>query len=997
VAVFSDSKIIHPLSERLANASLASLPAYLDAGGFARDSVDPLHAVVLIRESGLRLREASAGPAFLPWWSFMREGEEGEILVDARLRDPRSLAEDTLLANDPFGLLEALYLAHLVGGARRVLILLDPLLADHRPRLLDAFDELKRQGLPAGGALEPEVLISATPPPEQEGKPRLAHNLESWYQIKRILTQPGLQPVPGGQLGTRLLTMGGAVARPGLVELSLGGRLIDALELGGGLIEGAGPKALALDSGAGGFLPLNLAGTPLAPEEMMSSGVNPGLGTIWVVGRDWCLVDLTRRALIRLAQLGDHPNEASRSLTWHAVRLIIQLSLRKADAEHLVQLAAIGSQLEKMGSPAAWPLVSSLEYFHDEWEEHAQGLSCVAHDCLKPPVAPCHADCPAGIDIPSFLALIGQEKYSEAVAIIRQDNPLPYICGLVCPAPCEHVCLRAELDQPIAIRAMKAHAAQHALANGGYPRPEIAPPSGHRAAVIGAGPAGLSAAYFLALAGHQVTIFESQPVPGGTTFLGIPAYRLPREVILAEVEAITDLGVELKTGQALGRDFTLQELKDQGFGAIFLGIGAHQGYRLGLPGEADYPQVLDAVTFLRGVSLGEQGKPADEVVVVGGGNAAMDAARTCKRLGCKVTISYRRTREEMPAHPEEIDDTLAEGIEIAFLSVPQAIAGPKGRVEGLTCLRAELGPPDGSGRRSPRAVEGSEFTIPAGAIIAAISQKPELSCLGPWADDEKVCGRTVKADPISGQTGLGWLFAGGDAVSGPATVVEAVAAGKRAARGMDQYLATGSVDLAPDFPRPRAEVEPLQLTADQKASLHRPDIPKLEPAERAASFDLAELGLTDAMAHGEAARCLRCDLCIGCGLCQTACAEVGVGALSLTDTTAGRGVLLEFHSASQSCVGCGSCANACPTGAIQLIDQDEVRKTLLAGTVLKELPLLHCSRCGRPYAPEAFLDQVASRLDDRHASSRLEEAICPDCARQSGARKRWAGRFASFQ
>ncbi|MEW5911440.1 MAG: FAD-dependent oxidoreductase [Thermodesulfobacteriota bacterium] len=991
------SQSSQPLLERILHPELSSLDNYLAAGGFACDQLDPLKAVVALRDFGLRLRTHSAEPVFIRWWGFIEQGGEGELLVDGRLRDPQSLAESKLLSCDPFGLLEALYLAHLVSGARRAVVLLDPLLASLRPRLLDDMDLLKQRGLPAGQALELEVVVGNARPQPSEGRPQLVHFLESWYQIKRVLAAVEAVGGPGGPTPTRLITVGGAVQRPGLVEVPLSASLSRILELADGLKEPARVKALALDSGAGGFLPPELAGVPLAPEEMMSAGVNPGLGTLWAVGEDRCLVDLTRRALIRLAQMGDHPSEASRTLTWHAVRLIIQLSLRKGGPDHLVQLQAIARQLKKMASPAAWPLVSSLQYFPDEWRDHAQGLSCVAFDCLKPLVAPCHATCPAGIDIPSFLALIGQGRHREAVEVIRQDNPLPYICGLVCPAPCETICLRGQLDQPIQIRAMKAVAARHALAEGGYPLPAKAAPSGQRAAVIGAGPAGLTAAYFLALAGHQVTIFEEQPLAGGTTLLGIPAYRLPREVIAAEVQAILELGVELKTGLALGRDFTLQELKEQSYEAVFLGIGAHQGFSLGLPHEKDYPQVLDAITFLRGVALGSQGAPAQEVVVVGGGNAAMDAARTCRRLGSRVTIAYRRTREEMPAHEEEIEDALAEGIHISFLTVPKEIVGRKGQVEGLRCLRAELGPPDESGRRRPLPVKGSEFVLPAGAIIAAISQRPELSCLGPWADDEKVCGRTVLADPATGQTSLGWLFSGGDAVTGPATVVEAVAAGKRAAQAMDAYLKGQIVELALEYPRPRAFVEPLPVSAEDKTRLHRADIPKLPPAQRAQSFDQVELGLSDDMARDEARRCLRCDLCLGCGLCQSACAEVGVGALRLSETPADRGVLLDFHHAATTCTGCGSCANACPTGAIQLLDDQLTRKVALAGTVFKELPLIRCSRCGRPYLPEPYLNLVAGRLDQRHAPTRIQEAICPECARASGARKRWAGKFASLR
>ncbi|MBU2468901.1 MAG: FAD-dependent oxidoreductase [Proteobacteria bacterium] len=986
------------LLERLLDNSLSQLDRYLASGGFAPRRLELLEAVVRLRRAGLRRRSGAGQPVFLVWWEFARSLGQGELVADARLRDPEGLVESQLLTRDPFGLIEALHLAHMVSGARQALLLLDPALASLRPLLLDAMDDLARRDIPAGRDLELNIQVGPTPPaPAEAGRPRLSHYLETWYQIRRILLHPELNPAAGGQSTTRLITVGGKVARRGLVEVLLGQPLLQILDQAGGLKQEDAPKALALDSGVGGFLPADSGMLPLAPEEMMTAGVNPGFGTLYAVGAESCLVDLTRRALIRLAQLGEHPTENSRTLTWHAVRLTIQLSLRRGGPEVVEQLEGIGGQLERMGSPAAWPLISSLRYFRHEWEEHAAGQSCVAFDCLRPLVAPCHSGCPAGIDIPSFMALVGQGKHREAVAVIRRDNPLPYICGLVCPAPCERSCLRAEMDQPISIRAMKAVAARHALDEGGYPKPQVSPSTGKKAAVIGGGPAGLTTAFFLAIQGHEVALFEAQEVMGGTTFLGIPAYRLPREVIEAEAKAIAEVGVEIKTGQALGRDFTLEQLREQGFDAVFLGIGAHEGYRLGIAGEQDFPQVHDAITFLRGVSLGTQGPPAQRVVVVGGGNAAMDAARTCRRLGCEVSISYRRTRAEMPAHDEEIDDALAEGIEIAFLTIPMEVVGEGGQVTGLKCLRAELGPPDASGRRRPQPVPDSEFIMPAGAVIAAISQRPDLACLGPWAQDASICAKTVNADPATGQTALGWLFAGGDAVTGPATVVEAVAAGKRAALAMDAYLHGKPVDLALGFPQPRARVEPIMMSAGEKIRLRRPQIPMLDPAQRAQTFDQAELGLTDAMALNEAKRCLRCDSCMGCGLCQTACAEVGVNALVLADTKADRGVVLDFQRAADKCIGCGSCANACPSGAIKLIDEDGKRKTTLAGTVLKEMELVNCSRCGQPYAPAIYLHQVAGRLDQRHNPLRLEQCICPQCARQDSARKRGASSFANLR
>lgn len=363
-------------------------------------------------------------------------------------------------------------------------------------------------------------------------------------------------------------------------------------------------------------------------------------------------MDQARRALWRLVRQPAAGAGAARGLTLQALRLVIELHQRRAGASHLTRLKELAQELKALGAPAAWPLGSALKHFASHWQEHQEGLACAVVDPARPRLAPCHGACPAGIDIPSFLALIGQGRHAEAVAVIRQDNPLFYTCGLICPAPCEVSCLRGDLDQPISIRAMKAVAAAGALASDGYPRPELAPPSGLKAAVVGAGPAGLSAAYFLALKGHSVTVLEAQPV-------------------------------------------------------------------------------------------------------VGGGNAAMDATRTCRHLGCsQVPIAYRRTRQEMPTHHEEVEQALAEGVAIAFLTVPKEIVGQDGRMTrpGMPARRA------GSPRRLG--------ALPAGAVIAAIGQEPKVACLGPLAEDKSVCSRTILAHPATMQTQVPWLFAGGDAVTG---------------------------------------------------------------------------------------------------------------------------------------------------------------------------------------------------------------------------------------
>ena len=320
---------------------------------------------------------------------------------------------------------------------------------------------------------------------------------------------------------------------------------------------------------------------------------------------------------------------------------------------------------------------------------------------------------------------------------------------------------------------------------------------------MGSGPAGLSCAHYLALKGYQVTVFEAMPEAGGLFVAGIPEYRLPREVVRKEIELIGSLGVEIKTGVTVGRDVTLDELRSQGFEAFFLGIGAHLGYKLKIEGEDDFPQVYDVITFLKKVNLGDKRPPADRVVIIGGGNAAMDAARTCVRLGCQeVHVSYRRTRREMPAHPEEVEQSLEEGVKIHFLTVPIKVGGEPGQVQYLECLQAELGRPDASGRRRPISIPDSNFRLEVGAVITAIGQQPDL-CPFPTPPVNTSPWCTIITDRGNTRTNVADIFAGGDSVTGPATAVEAIAAGKQGALDIDYYL-TGAAGPAPTRQYPKA-------------------------------------------------------------------------------------------------------------------------------------------------------------------------------------------------
>src|SRR6266487_958994 len=482
--------------------------------------------------------------------------------------------------------------------------------------------------------------------------------------------------------------------------------------------------------------------------------------------------------------------------------------------------------------------------------------------------APCQAACPVGTNAGLYVSLIAEGRYDEALQVASEPNPFPCICGRVCTAPCEDVCRRGEFDAPIAIRDLK----RFAMDNGAPSKRKVTPPRHRRTervAIVGAGPTGLSAAYYLARRGYSVTIYDAMPVAGGMMAIGIPAYRLPRAELKRDIDAICELGVELRLNTAIGRDVTLDELQE-GYDGVLLAVGAQHSQRLNIKGESMLTGVIPATLFLKQFNLSSETRMSGNVAVVGGGSTAMDAARSALRAGASsVQILYRRTRAEMPAQVEEVRAALEEGIQILELVAPTSILGTEeGNVQGLRCQRMQLGEPDARGRRSPVPVPGSEFDIRVDKVLVAIGEAPDPSFLpeGTSVEVSAWGGLLINQETLA--TGAPGVFAAGDVTYGPKTVIHAAAHGRRAAQSIHAYLSKLALREVREMPEDAVEMVST-LPPDGTVSLDlRPTPREVMPlregeAVRERSTEFAQ-GFTEAQARRGASRCLRCDLSYRC-------------------------------------------------------------------------------------------------------------------------------------
>ncbi len=524
-------------------------------------------------------------------------------------------------------------------------------------------------------------------------------------------------------------------------------------------------------------------------------------------------------------------------------------------------------------------------------------------------ISPCQAACPAGIDIQGYVALISQGKFKEAFELIREKVPFPSVLSRLCPAPCEVECTRRRIDEPVSINALKRFVTDWARKNL---EPSCIAHTAHnfqsKVAIVGAGPAGLACAYDLTKMGYEAVVFESQSLPGGMLSSGISRYRLPMKIVQKEIEEIENAGIEIKLNTTIGKDLTLNELKSSGYKAIFLAIGAHKDRKLGIPGE-NLKGVVPGLSFLKNLIFGKEIKISKRVTVIGGGNTAVDAARSSIRLGSEeVYLVYRRTKEEMPAVPEKVEQAEEEGVKILYLTAPLEIIGNNGRVSELRCVPLVLGEKDSSGRRRPLSIQASCFSLKMDTVIVAIGQVPDLSFIRKPGDFRINENGTLAVHPDTYATGVEGIFAGGDTVTGPATVIEAIAAGKKAALSIDQYLKGESLEKGEREDEVAISFEKVLREKGFVEQKERKRLSFIPLKIRRSTFEEVKKVLTEKEAIEEAKRCLACGCGLGCGICEKACIR---SAIEIVED--------KYKVNNDTCDGCGLCVEICPKENIRMV------------------------------------------------------------------------------
>ena len=882
---------------------------YIAVGGYQalyKTLIDEKPETVIEQVKAAKLR-GRGGAGFLTGnkWEFLRKAvsEQKFIICNADEGDPGAYMNRNEIESDPHALLEGMIIGAYVMGASQGIIYVraEYPLAVHR--LNRALEQAREYGLLGNNILgrgfnfdielvegagafvcgEETALIASLegeagrprprPPfPAQKGlwgKPSNINNVETWYNIAPIITKGAAWFAETGSAkssGTKVFSLVGKVHNSGLVEMPMGTPIKTFIyDIGGGGADGRSIKAVQTGGPSGGCIPSEMFDTPVDYESLGQLGSIMGSGGMVVMDEDNCMVDVARYFVEFTNSESCGKCIPCRVGLNKCLRILNRITEGAGGMEHLERLDELSRYIRDcslcgLGQTAPNPMLTTMRHFRQEFEDHIVAHRCAAGICTELALAPCENSCPLHMNIPRFLQLYKEGQIEEAFESIIMDNPLPCSTGRVCQHPCAHRCRRQTVDEPVNMREVHRFIGDYVLMGDHFEEAVTRvlarklEGTGRKVAIVGAGPAGLTAAFYLALCGHDVTVFDALAQAGGMLRYALPEYRLPKPVVSREVELIERLGVNFVLNTRVGTDISLSDLDEQ-FDAVYLATGTWKESTVNLPG-CELQGVLPALPFLEAVARGDAPELGRKVVVIGGGNAAIDSARTALRLGASVTVVYRRERKDMPAIEEETAAAEEEGAKIVFLSAPHRIVGDaKGNVRALEVVKTRLGEYDRSGRRRPILTDEVQ-RFECDSIILAVGETADLD-FAKSAGFEIREGSRIEVNHFTLQTSRARFFAGGDVVTGASNVSGAMAYGKRAAQSIDEQLMDSKRWEMLFRPMKYAQIPPKEPSESRRHHARA-----LAPRQRAGTFEEVVQSLSAEETHDECCRCLRCDATI---------------------------------------------------------------------------------------------------------------------------------------
>ncbi len=882
----------------------SSLEAYVARDGYAA-LAKALHGmsredvVTVVKDAGLRGRGGAGFPTGVKWEAGMKAvSADGRkfMVCNADEGDPGAFMDRSLLEGDPHSIIEGMMLGGYAIGASKGYVYVRAEYPIAVERLGNAIDQARAAGilgehiLGSSFSFDLEIRIGAgafvcgeetsllasiegkrgeprqKPPfPFEKGlfeSPTIINNVETLANVAPIVlngSQWYRQFGTEKSAGTKVFALAGDIVNAGIIEVPMGTILGDIIyKIGGGIIGGKKFKAIQSGGPSGGCLTREHLNTPVDYESLAKLGAIMGSGGLIVMNEDTCMVDTARYFMDFICDESCGKCLPCRNGTRRMLEILERITEGKGEPGDLDLLEELAETIRQtamcgLGQTAPNPVLSTLKYFRDEYEAHIYDKHCSAGVCAQLQTSPCRNACPANVFIPGYMSLLAAGRIDDAYRLIRQDNPFPAVCGRVCTHPCESHCRRAQVDEPLAICSLKRFIGDYALRDEyNIPLVESLAPTGKRVSVIGAGPSGLTCAYYLANLGHEVHVYEAESVAGGVLYWGIPEYRLPKKVLEKEIHAIEMSGVQIHLNTSIGKDLSFEDMRRQS-DAIYIAAGTQVSRLMDVPGE-DLAGVESGLGFLKRVGLKRDLSVPEKLVVIGGGSTAMDVARTAVRLGAsEVTVVYRRAEREMPAGSEEIQEAREEGVEIITMASPVEILGEDGHVSGIRLVRRQETDYGRDGRRRTAHVPGSEFNLECDGVITAINQDVDHQVYKTTHVAADRSGK-LEIDRFTRQTAEKGVFAGGDVSPwGANVVIQAIADGKQSAMKIDQYLGgKGQLNVGQWFEIPQIELE-VSEPHDRFATRN------LSPEERKDNFREVNCGYHQLDAMGEALRCLHCD------------------------------------------------------------------------------------------------------------------------------------------